>query len=146
MGNKSLPFLGPTSLSISGTNDAMDGNLVVQEQMEVNLEVVVELASYGPFDMKVCQSRHMEGENTLRPLLHFKKANLKVEILNFFKKTLQKGLGTMQATLHEVELEHNVLQKQLNMTKIRIQVLKHEATHNIMFNNGRLITMSQPSQ
>jgi len=35
----------------------------------------------------------------------------------------------MQATLHEVELEHNVLQKQLNMIERKIQVLKHEATH-----------------
>jgi len=31
--------------------------------------------------------------------------------------------------LHEVELEHNVLQKQLNMIERKIQVLKHEATH-----------------
>ncbi len=79
--------------------------------------------------MRMCQTRHMEGENTLRPLLYFKKANLKVEILEFFFLTLQKGLGTMQATLHEVELEHNVLQKQLNMIERKIQVLKHEATH-----------------
>jgi hypothetical protein len=34
MGNKSLPFLGPTSLSISSTNEAMDGNLVAQEQKD----------------------------------------------------------------------------------------------------------------
>ncbi len=45
---------------------------------------MVELASYGPFDMKVCQTRHVEGANTLRPLLYFKKVNLKVEILEFF--------------------------------------------------------------
>jgi len=88
MGKKSLPFLGPTSLSISNTNEAMDGNLVGQEQMEMNLEVVVELASYGPFDMRVCQTRHVEGANTLRPFLYFKEANLKVEILEHFLKTL----------------------------------------------------------
>jgi hypothetical protein len=35
----------------------------------------------------------------------------------------------MQATLHEVELEHNVLQEQLNMIERRISILKHEATH-----------------
>lgn len=62
----------------------MDGNLTTQEQMEVNLEVVVELASYGPFDLKVCQTRHVEGKNTLRPLLYFKEANLKVEVLEHF--------------------------------------------------------------
>jgi hypothetical protein len=35
----------------------------------------------------------------------------------------------MHITLHEVELEHNVSQKQLNMIERRIKVLKHEATH-----------------
>ncbi len=107
----------------------MDGNLIAQEQMEMNLEVVVELASYGPFDMRVCQTRHVEGANTLRPLLYFKEANLKVEILEHFFKALQRELGTMQATLHEMELEYNVLQEQLNMIERRIKVLKHEATH-----------------
>ncbi len=82
----------------------MDGNLIAQEQMEVNLEVVVELASYGQFDMRVCQTKHVEGTNTLKPLLYFKEANLKVKILEHFFKALQKGLGTMQSTLHEVEL------------------------------------------
>jgi hypothetical protein len=95
MGNKSLPFLGPTYLSISSTIEAMYGKLVTQEQMEVNLEVVVELASYGPFDMRVCQGMWRGQTHVERPLPYFKEANLKVEILEHFFKALQRGLGTM---------------------------------------------------
>ncbi len=44
---------GPTSLSSSSIDEAIDGNLRTCEQMEVNLKAMVEMASYDSFDMKV---------------------------------------------------------------------------------------------
>ncbi len=48
---------GPTSLSSSNTNEAIDGDLRTCEQMEVNLKAMVEMASYDSFDIKVCRIR-----------------------------------------------------------------------------------------
>jgi hypothetical protein len=44
-------------LSSLNTNETMDGDPRAEEQMEVNLEVVVEMTSYDPFDTKVCQKK-----------------------------------------------------------------------------------------
>jgi hypothetical protein len=48
------PFI---SLSSLNTNKTIDGNPRAEEQMEVNLEVVVKMASYDPLDTKVCQKK-----------------------------------------------------------------------------------------
>jgi capsule polysaccharide export protein KpsE/RkpR len=70
----------------------------------------------------------MEGASTLTPPIYSREANSNVEITKDALQALQGELGTIQATLHEVELEHNELNEQLCMMQIRIKVLKHEVT------------------
>ncbi len=67
-------------LSSLNTNETMDGDPRAEEQMEVNLEVVVEMTSYDPFDTKVCQKKQMEGASTLTPPIYSREENLNVEI------------------------------------------------------------------
>ncbi len=53
---------GPTSLSISSIDDTMDGNPRVWKEMEMNLEVVVQVASYDPFDVKGAKWSKWKGQ------------------------------------------------------------------------------------
>jgi hypothetical protein len=55
--------------------------------------------------------------------------NLNAKMIEHALEALQGGLGIMQATMHEVELEHNVLCKQLGMMQRRIEVLKCQVIH-----------------
>jgi hypothetical protein len=70
--------------------------------------------------------KQMEGASTFTTCLYSKEANLKVKIAKHVPKALQGELGTMQATLHEVELAHNVLHEQLCTLQRRIEVLECE--------------------
>jgi hypothetical protein len=47
------------------------------------------MTSYVPFDMRICQTRHMEGASTLRSLLYSREGNLKVNIIGHAFKTMQ---------------------------------------------------------
>jgi hypothetical protein len=47
------------------------------------------MTSYDLFDMRICQTRHMEGASTLRSLLYSKEANLKVNIIRHAFKAMQ---------------------------------------------------------
>ncbi len=53
---------GPTILSISSIDDTMDGNPKVWKEMEVNLEVVVQVASYDPFDVRGAKQSRWKGQ------------------------------------------------------------------------------------
>jgi hypothetical protein len=53
---------GPTSLSISSIDDTTDGNPRVWKEMEMNLEVVVQVASYDPFEVKGAKWSKWKGQ------------------------------------------------------------------------------------
>ncbi len=84
------------------------------------------MTSYDSFDTRVCQMKQMEGASTFTTCLYSKEANVKVKIAKHVPKALQGELGTMQVTLHEVELAHNVLHEQLCTLQRRIEVLECE--------------------
>jgi hypothetical protein len=65
----------------------------------------------------------------VKVLRYSRELNLKAKIIKYALEALQRGLGIMQATLHEVELEHNALHEQLGMMQRRIEVLKCQPTH-----------------
>jgi hypothetical protein len=65
----------------------------------------------------------------VKVLRHSRELNLNAKMIEYALEALQGELGIMQATLHEVELEHNVLCKQLGMMQRRIEVFKCQATH-----------------
>jgi hypothetical protein len=67
------------------------------------------MTSYVPFDMRICQTRHMEGASTLRLLLYSREANLIVNIIGHAFKAMQGELGTMQRRIKV--LEHKVAQQ-----------------------------------
>jgi hypothetical protein len=48
--------------------------------MEVNLEVVVQVASYDPFNVRGAKIKRMEGASTHTPPLCFKEANIKLKL------------------------------------------------------------------
>jgi hypothetical protein len=50
------------------------------KQMEVNLDVVIQMASYDPFEIIVQQRVHIERASTLKPIQYYGDANLKAKI------------------------------------------------------------------
>ncbi len=75
------------------------------------------MTSYDPFDMRICQTRHMEGASTLRLLLYSREANLIVNIIGHAFKAMQGELGTMHVALLEMKFEHVCLHEQLGQCK-----------------------------
>jgi len=49
--------------------------------MVAHLDVVVQMASYDPFETLVQQGVNTKGASTLRPPQYFREANLKVKIV-----------------------------------------------------------------
>jgi hypothetical protein len=49
--------------------------------MEAHLDVVVQMASYDPFETLVQQRVNIKGASTLRPHQYFGEANLKAKIV-----------------------------------------------------------------
>jgi hypothetical protein len=49
--------------------------------MEVNLDIVVQMASYDPFHTKVCKQGRWRGQVHTLPLLYSREINLRVKIV-----------------------------------------------------------------
>jgi hypothetical protein len=75
------------------TNEAMDGNIVYQKQMEANLGVVVQMALFDPFEIRMQQGAHAKGASTLRSIQYFEKVNLKSKLQNMFLNTAKNGFN-----------------------------------------------------
>jgi hypothetical protein len=60
----------------------------------------------------------------VKVLWYSRELNFKAKIIEYALEALQRELGIMQTTLHEVELEHNVLHEQFSMMQRRIEVFK----------------------
>jgi hypothetical protein len=104
----------------------MDGNVASQEQMEAHLDVVIEMASYDPFETLVQQGVQVEGANTLRPPQYYGEANQTVEIAKHVLNVLQREMNSMHVQLIEIIMEHNVLHEKMVETQIRVTVLEQE--------------------
>ncbi len=68
----------------------MDGNIASQKQMEANLDVVVQMALFDPFEIRMQQGAHAEGASTLRSIQYFEEANLKVKIARYVFECCQR--------------------------------------------------------
>jgi hypothetical protein len=62
-----------------------------------NLDVVVEMASYDPFEMRTQQGAHTKGANTLRPTQYSREVNLTAEIVQNVLEILQWEMASMHA-------------------------------------------------
>jgi hypothetical protein len=49
-------------------DEAMDGNIASQKRMEANLDVVVQMALFDPFEIRMQQGVHAEGATTLKSI------------------------------------------------------------------------------
>jgi hypothetical protein len=58
------------------------------EQMEVNLDVVFQMASYDPFEILAQQGTHLERASTLKPIQYSRDANLKAKIVEYVLEAL----------------------------------------------------------
>ncbi len=58
------------------------------EQMEVNLDVVIQMASYDPFEILAQQGEYIKRANTLKPIQYSGDANLKAKITKYVLEAL----------------------------------------------------------
>jgi hypothetical protein len=104
----------------------MDGNVASQGQMEAHLDVVIEMASYDPFETLVQQGVLVEGASTLKPPQYFGESNQRVEIAKHVLDVLQREMTSMHVQLIEIIMEHNVLHEKLVGTQRRVKMLEQE--------------------
>jgi hypothetical protein len=91
----------PPPLENSSIDEAMDGDKTSQKQMEANLDVMVQMTSYDPFETLAQQGVHIEGVSTLRPTQYFREANLRVEIAkHVFEGSKQDKVDMKSKHLH----------------------------------------------
>jgi hypothetical protein len=61
-------FIGAKSpCESSSTNEVMDGDKTSKEQMEANLDAMIQIELYDPFEVLAQQRVHAKGASTLRP-------------------------------------------------------------------------------
>jgi hypothetical protein len=58
------------------------------KQMEVNLDVVIQMASYDPFEILAQQRAHIERASTFKLIQYFGGANLKAKIAEYVFEVL----------------------------------------------------------
>jgi len=75
------------------TNEAMDGNIVYQKQMEANLGVVVQMALFDPSKIRMQQGAHVKGASTLRSIQYFEKVNLKSKLQTMLLNAAKNGFN-----------------------------------------------------
>jgi hypothetical protein len=85
-----MPMGAKSPCESLNTNKAMDGNIASQKQMEANLDVVVQMALFDPFEIRMQQGAHAEGASTLRSIQYFEEANLKVKIARYVFECCQR--------------------------------------------------------
>jgi len=110
----------------SPIDEAMDGNVTSQEQMEAHLDVVIEMASYVPFETLVQQWVSVKGASTLKPPQYFGESNQTVEITKHVLDVLQREMTSMHVQLIQIIMEHNVLHEKLVGTQRRVKMLEQE--------------------
>ncbi|CAK9857287.1 unnamed protein product [Sphagnum jensenii] len=79
----------------SSIDEAMDGNVASQEQMEAHSDDVIEMASYDPFETLVQQGVRVKGASTLRPPQYSGESNQMVEIAKHVLDALQRDMNSM---------------------------------------------------
>jgi hypothetical protein len=63
--------------------------------MEANLDVVVQMTLFDPFEIRMQQGAHAKGASTLRSIQYFEEAKLKGQNCKLFFRTLPKEMASM---------------------------------------------------